>query len=97
MRLRERLPEVVAGAVRVPVEPGERLPERLQHAGRRREGVLVRRQLDRPRDAELPLELLDGLAGLVRMDVQDRLVGQALPGGAHVARLTPAPGTTREP
>ena len=42
-------------------------------------------------------DLLDGLAGLIGMDVQDRFVGQALPGDAHGARLTPAPGTTRGP
>jgi hypothetical protein len=77
--LGERLAQVVAAAVRVAVQVRQRLEDRLLHALRRRQRVLVRRELDRVVHAELPLQLLDGLAGLVRRDAQDVIVGERLP------------------
>jgi hypothetical protein len=68
VHLGERRTEAVRAAVRVAVQ----LPARaLQCSERRRHGPvgpLVRRELDHPLEAELPLDLLDRLAGLVRHD-----------------------------
>ena len=74
--LGERLPQIEAAAVRVPVEVVERGEDRPLHAVGRRQRVLVRRELDRVVDAQLALQLLDRLARLVRRDPEDVFVGQ---------------------
>jgi hypothetical protein len=72
----ERGAQREAGRVGVQVQGAERGADRLDGARRRPQRVLVGRHLHRlPRsDAELALELLDGLAGLVGVEA------------AHVAR-----------
>src|SRR5581483_6495325 len=81
--LRQRLAERARGAIRVAVQPVERGLQRLPHRRRRRERVLVRRELDRPGHPQLPLDLPGGLARLVGPEVEDRVVREALPGGRH--------------
>ena len=65
---REGLLQGVARAVRVTVQRSQRGPDRGQGQGAGAERVLVRGQLDGTRDAVLPLQLLDRLAGLIGLE-----------------------------
>ena len=69
--LRERSAQVEAAAIGVAVNADQRLAQGLQHALRGRVRALVRGELDRVLDAQLPLELLDRLTALVGLEVPD--------------------------
>ena len=87
-------PEVVGAAVRIPVEVRQGVGDGLEDALRGRQGVLVGGELDDIREAELALELLDGLARLVGRDAEDVIVGDGFPGHGH-ERLLRRPGRIR--
>src|SRR4030095_3921638 len=94
--LAQRLPQIEAAPVRVPVQRRERGDDGpLQPLGGRARG-LVLGGLDRIVDHELALELLDRLTWLVRSDAQDVLVRDRLPLRWHALSFT-GPGTIREP
>src|SRR5262249_51711199 len=85
--LGQRLSEVEAAAVRVPVERIQRVDDGLLDAVGRRQRAFVRRALDRVVYHELPLELLDRLARLVRSDAQNVFVRERLPLRWHALSL----------
>ena len=65
--------EIEGGAVRVEMDGAERVGHRRHRPRRRAERVLVRGELDRARDAELALHLLDRLARRIRRERPDPL------------------------
>src|SRR5262249_38847767 len=69
---RERLVEAVDAAVRIAVELARRLSHRVERGREGRERPPVRGELHDPLEAELPLHVLDRLAGLVRRQLLDR-------------------------
>ena len=68
-RADERAPQRETAGVGIEVELRQRRRQRRERARRRAERVLVRRDLDRPGDPELALELLDRLTGLVDVEL----------------------------
>jgi hypothetical protein len=91
---RQRHPKIVGAAVGVAVEMAQRVRDRLEHPLRGRERILVGGELDDVGEAELALELLDGLPGLVGGDPEDVFVGDGFPGHGHERLLRP-PGRSR--
>src|SRR5262249_9164671 len=69
-------PQPVRAAVGVAVHVRSGLGRRGERLGRRPERILVGRELDRAGDAELALQLLDGLAREVRTELLDVLGDQ---------------------
>src|SRR6185295_13710798 len=95
VQVRKRRPESVRATVRIAVEAWRRALDRLERSRKRSERPFVRRQLDHPFEPELPLHLLDRLAGLIGHQVAERWaeeaggdVGQALSSGrCHTPNL----------
>src|SRR5581483_3501712 len=75
--LGERRPERVGASVGIAVQLEREALHRLERRRERRERPLVRRELDDALEAELPLDLLDRLAGLIRDEPGDRLAEAA--------------------
>src|SRR5204863_5738511 len=72
----------------IAVELARRALHCLERGGKRRERPLVRRELDDPLEAELALDVLDGLPRLVRRQLVDRRPKE-VPRRAHPAILEP--------
>src|SRR6266498_819571 len=68
----ERGAQGVGAAVRVAVQFVPLRFECFERSGKRAERTLVRRELDDPLEAELPLHLLDRLAGLIGNELGER-------------------------
>ena len=90
----ECVAQVEAAAVGIAVQLAECGRDGLLDALRGRQRVLVGGELDGVLDAQLALELLDGLPRLIRGDAEDVVVGERFPGGGH-GRLLMRPDRTR--
>ena len=88
MLLGEGVDEPPAAAVRVAVQAGRAELERLERRGEGAELALVGGELDHPLEAQLALNLLDGLARLVRDEPCERGPGQVT---GHAETLTCRP------
>ena len=85
-----------AAAVRVAVELRDRALDRLDRAGERPERPLVEAELDDPLEPQLALDLLDGLARLVRDEPDERADRRRCTSRrAHRARQLGAGASTR--
>src|SRR5258708_39939485 len=72
MTRRDLSPQLVARAVGVAIQLGQRRLDRFNRARRRSQGIFVRCQLYRLDDSELALQLLDGLARFIGSKRGDR-------------------------